>query len=184
MCGSVIKEQYRYYNSSNASQPHQRCRWGALYPLLRVRVSGGDTECPLQICQLSRSSESTHFLCLRSDVALFTRFHQSPGWLLRSDARASNLFPDYIECKTPALTYETHPNYLKLRIITGLSRPYLNTRGLARRTTVYLAQDNPPPYETHATTERSGTFCTRNFRNGGGPSHVVVGISLYFWYKI
>ena len=27
-----------------------------------MRVLGGDTECPLQICQLSRSSESTHFL--------------------------------------------------------------------------------------------------------------------------
>ena len=35
------------------------------------KVIGGDTECPLQVCQLSRSSESTHFLCLRRDVALF-----------------------------------------------------------------------------------------------------------------
>ena len=34
-------------------------------------VSGGDTECPLQVCQLSRSSESTHFLLLRRDVDLF-----------------------------------------------------------------------------------------------------------------
>ena len=36
-----------------------------------VRVLGGDTECPLQVCQLSRSSESTHFLSLRRDVAVF-----------------------------------------------------------------------------------------------------------------
>ena len=35
------------------------------------KVIGGDTECPLQVCQLSRSSESTQLLCLRRDVALF-----------------------------------------------------------------------------------------------------------------
>ena len=35
------------------------------------KVIGGDTECPLQVCQLSRSSESTHFFFLRRDVALF-----------------------------------------------------------------------------------------------------------------
>ena len=32
---------------------------------------GGGIEYPLQVCQLSRSSESTHFLFLRRDVALF-----------------------------------------------------------------------------------------------------------------
>ena len=37
----------------------------------RCKFKGGDTECPLQDCQLSRSSESTHFLRLRRDVALF-----------------------------------------------------------------------------------------------------------------
>ena len=26
-----------------------------------VKLKVGDTECPLQVCQLSRSSESTHF---------------------------------------------------------------------------------------------------------------------------
>ena len=36
-----------------------------------VRLWGGDTDCSLQVCQLSRSSESTHFLFLRRDVALF-----------------------------------------------------------------------------------------------------------------
>ena len=35
------------------------------------KAINGDTECPLQVCQLSWSSESTHFLCLRRDVALF-----------------------------------------------------------------------------------------------------------------
>ena len=35
------------------------------------KVIGGDTEYPLQVCQLSRSSESTHFACLRRDVASF-----------------------------------------------------------------------------------------------------------------
>ena len=42
----------------------------------------------------------------------FIRFHQSPGWILRSEARASDLFPDYPEYKTPTLSYETHTNYL------------------------------------------------------------------------
>ena len=32
---------------------------------------GGHTECPLQVYQLSRSSERTHFIFLRRDVALF-----------------------------------------------------------------------------------------------------------------
>ena len=41
-------------------------------------------------------------------------------------ARASDLFPDYPEYKTPTLSYETHPNYLKIWKITGLSTPYLN----------------------------------------------------------
>ena len=36
-----------------------------------VELKVEDTECPLQVCQLSRSSESTHFLSLRRDVALF-----------------------------------------------------------------------------------------------------------------
>ena len=75
-----------------------------------VRVLGGDTECPLQVCELSRSSESFHFLSLRSRS--FIRFHQSPGWLLRSETRASDLFPDYPEYKTPTLSFETHPNDL------------------------------------------------------------------------
>ena len=36
-----------------------------------VRVVSSDAECPLQVCQLSRSSESTHFLRLSRDAALF-----------------------------------------------------------------------------------------------------------------
>ena len=36
-----------------------------------VRVLDGDTECPLQVCQMSRSSESTRFLSLRRDVAFY-----------------------------------------------------------------------------------------------------------------
>ena len=43
----------------------------------------------------------------------FIRFHQSPGWLLKSKARASDLFPNFPEYKTPTLSYETHPNDLK-----------------------------------------------------------------------
>ena len=34
-------------------------------------IGWGHRVCPLQVCHLSRSSESTHFLSLRRDVALF-----------------------------------------------------------------------------------------------------------------
>ena len=46
------------------------CSMTAVEFLVFVRVLGGDTECPLQVCHLSRSSESTHFLSLRRHVAL------------------------------------------------------------------------------------------------------------------
>ena len=39
--------------------------------LAYCRVLGGDRECPLQACQLNRSSESTQLLNLRRDVAIF-----------------------------------------------------------------------------------------------------------------
>ena len=44
------------------------------------KVIGGYTECPLQVCQLSRSSESTHFLCLRRYVALFDSTRAPDGF--------------------------------------------------------------------------------------------------------
>ena len=44
------------------------------------KVIVGDTECPLQVCQLSGSSESTHFLFLRRDVALFDSTRAPDGF--------------------------------------------------------------------------------------------------------
>ena len=44
------------------------------------KVIGGDTECLLQVCQLIRSSESTHFLFLRRDVALFDSTRAPDGF--------------------------------------------------------------------------------------------------------
>ena len=44
------------------------------------KVIGGDTECPLRVCHLSRSSESTHFLCLRRYVALFDSTRAPDGF--------------------------------------------------------------------------------------------------------
>ena len=38
---------------------------------VRVQIGSQSTECPLQVCQLSRSSESTLFLFLRRDAAIF-----------------------------------------------------------------------------------------------------------------
>ena len=56
-----------------------------------VRVLDGETECPLLVCQLSRSSESTHFLNLRRHVALFNST-QSPGWLLSSERHVPPIY--------------------------------------------------------------------------------------------
>ena len=70
----------------------------------------------------------------------------SPGWLLRSEGRASDLFPDYPEYKTPTLSYETHPKYLQIRTITGLSRPYLNTTLRARVVLSPVAKDRGVPF--------------------------------------
>ena len=42
-----------------------------------LKLLGGDTECPLQVCLLSRSSVSTHFLSRSRGAALL--FPQSPG---------------------------------------------------------------------------------------------------------
>ena len=49
---------------------------------------------------------------LSSQRCSYIKLHQSPGWLLRSGARASDSFSDYPKYKTPTLLYETHPNYL------------------------------------------------------------------------
>ena len=45
-----------------------------------VRLLDGDTECPLQVCQLSRSTESTHFLSLRREVAYFDSTRAPDGF--------------------------------------------------------------------------------------------------------
>ena len=79
-------------------------------PIVKLKVE--DTECPLQVCQLSRSSESTHFRFLRRDVVLFVST-RALGQLLRSEARASDLLPNFPEYKTPTISYETHPHDLK-----------------------------------------------------------------------
>ena len=49
-------------------------------PVGLVRVLGGDTECPLQVCQLIRSLERTHFLNLRRDAALFDSTRAPDGF--------------------------------------------------------------------------------------------------------
>ena len=64
-----------------------------------VKVFGGGTECPIQVCQLSRFSESTQFFILGSNGVI--RYHESPECLSRSKARASFLFRNFPD-------YETH----------------------------------------------------------------------------
>ena len=46
---------------------------------------------------------------------------------MRTEARASILFPDYPEYETPNLSYENRPS-LFIQVITGRSMPYLNKR--------------------------------------------------------
>ena len=57
---------------------------------------GWDTECPLQVCQLSRSSESTHVFDLKRDVASLDSA-RAPDDFWERRGRASVLFPDYPE---------------------------------------------------------------------------------------
>ena len=52
-------------------------------------------------------------LSLPSERRAPIRSHQSAGLLLRSEARASDLFPIHPEYKTPTLSYKIHPNDLK-----------------------------------------------------------------------
>ena len=48
-------------------------------PTHPCKGKGGDTECPLQVCQLSRFSESTHVFSLRRDVSLFDSTRDPDG---------------------------------------------------------------------------------------------------------
>ena len=48
---------------------------------------------------------------LRRDVSFLDSFTRALDDLLRTQARASVLFPDYPEWKTPALSYKTRLNY-------------------------------------------------------------------------
>ena len=89
-----------------------------------VRVLDRDTECPPQVCQLSRSSDSTHFLNLRRDAALFDSIRAPDGFCDRT------LVPPIYSLTIPNTKrqpYHTKPiQMISIRIITGLSRPYLN----------------------------------------------------------
>ena len=76
-----------------------------------VRLLGGNTECPPQVCHLSRSSESTHFLCLRRDVALFDSIKALDGFRDRRHVPPI-YFLNFPEYQTPTISYETHPHNL------------------------------------------------------------------------
>ena len=71
----TTSDEKRYlYRSTRGSSYHAfqtKATVGETTPTFTaVKYIGGETECPLQVCKLSRSSESTHFLFLRRDVAL------------------------------------------------------------------------------------------------------------------
>ena len=51
-----------------------------MLPVYVCKVIGGDTEYPLQVCELRRSSESTHFRSLRRDVALLDSTRAPDGF--------------------------------------------------------------------------------------------------------
>ena len=102
-------------SSAKAKKAYGRKEQGGGGSLARVRVLGGDTECPLQVCQSSRSSESARFRSLRRDVliALLDSTRAPDGFRDRRHVPPiSDLFPDYPQYKSPTLSYETHPSYL------------------------------------------------------------------------
>ena len=85
-----------------------------------VRVLGGDTEFPLQVCQLTRSSESAHLYSLHRGVALFDSTRAPDGFC---DPR--HVPPIYfltipnIKCEP----YHIKPTkIMSIPIITGLSK--------------------------------------------------------------
>ena len=120
------------HNVRASSSISRRCRRRHI-----VRVLGGDTECPLQVCQLSRSSESTQFLSLRRDVALVDSTRAPDGFW---DQR--HVPPIYFLTilNIKRQPYHTKPmKSISIRIITGFSRSYLNTRRL--RSSLYLGQN-------------------------------------------
>ena len=66
---------------------HARGRLGARSVLPAtplIKLLGGDTECPLQVCLLRRCSTSTHFLS-RSREAIFTRHYFPPEPRIATD---------------------------------------------------------------------------------------------------
>ena len=88
------------------------------------KVIFGDTECPLQVCQLSRSSESTHFLFLRRDVALFDST-RAPGGFWDRRHVPPIYFLTFPNIKRQP--YHTKPiQMISNSDTTGLSRPYLH----------------------------------------------------------
>ena len=97
-----------------------------------LRELGGDTESPMQVCLLSRSSESTHFLCLMRGVALLdsTRAPDDFGepklvpWF--HFLAILNRFRQHI-IRKQRITYLT-ANYLSNTVIAGLSWPHINIR--------------------------------------------------------
>ena len=94
----------------------------------RVRVQGGGTECLLQVRQLSRSSESTHFLGLRRDEA-FVDFTRAPD----DFSERRHVVPPFYFLTVPIRKrqpYHTKTGQIiSIKKIAGLSeRPYRNTR--------------------------------------------------------
>ena len=91
-----------------------------------VRVLGGDTKCPLQVFQLSRSSESTHFISLlRRDVALLGSTRAPDGFRERRHVPPVQFLT--IPNRNANFMVQKPDKFISIQIIPGLSRPHLIT---------------------------------------------------------
>ena len=76
------KNSYRARRNHDDKYPQP-----SVSPTINLTLLGGDTECPLQVCLLSRSSVSTHFLSRSREAAVVLLFLPSDNiaYVCRSD---------------------------------------------------------------------------------------------------
>ena len=90
-------------------------------PYCRGIGRGHISECPLQVCHLSTSSESTHFLSLRRGVALLVSTRPPEDFWERRHVTPFSFLTITSMKRQP---YHTKTGQIyQFKIITGLSRP-------------------------------------------------------------
>ena len=118
-----------------------------------VEVLVGDTQCPLQVCLLSRSSVSTHCLSRRRDVAfsfptraLDIMWQRLEPWISCGNAR-----------RVPRLHFLTVPNIIRVRM------PIFETKTAK----ILKRSDNFKPFKAVVTLAHSDEPHMKNQRRFG-----------------